>query len=123
MIFCNSVMMSLNKLPTNFQILLRPGLYLYEIFVFTTSWLPYLSKMDDMLQVLHRMFPFSRGLYEDKVANVWCTASVVVKLRQWMTLQSLMSLATVSTLVATLPSCVHLLLNPTPYCFLLALVS
>jgi alpha-1,3-glucosyltransferase len=30
--------------------------------------------------VLTRMFPFARGLYEDKVANVWCAASVVVKL-------------------------------------------
>ena len=76
-----------------------------------------------MLQVLHRLFPFSRGLYEDKVANVWCTASVIVKLWRWMTLQSLMSMAAVSTLVATLPSCVHLLFNPTPYCFLLSLVS
>ena len=79
--------------------------------------------MEDMLEVLHRLFPFSRGLYEDKVANVWCTVSVMVKLRQWMTLPSLMSMATVSTLVASLPSCVHLLFNPTPYCFLLSLVS
>ena len=91
--------------------------------MFVISWSPYLTKMEDMLEVLHRLFPFSRGLYEDKVANVWCTVSVMVKLRQWMTLPSLMSMATVSTLVASLPSCVHLLFNPTPYCFLLSLVS
>ena len=30
-----------------------------------------------VLQVLHRMFPFARGLYEDKVANFWCSVSVV----------------------------------------------
>ena len=29
-----------------------------------------------VLQVLHRMFPFARGLYEDKVANFWCSISV-----------------------------------------------
>ena len=69
--------------------------------MFTTSWSPYLTKMEDVLQVLHRLFPFSRGLYEDKVANVWCTVSMVVKLRQWMTLPSLMSMATVSILVAS----------------------
>lgn len=25
-----------------------------------------------LAQVLHRLFPFARGLFEDKVANVWC---------------------------------------------------
>lgn len=29
-----------------------------------------------VLQVVHRMFPFARGLYEDKVANFWCSISV-----------------------------------------------
>ena len=69
------------------------------------------------------MFPFSRGLYEDKVANFWCTASVVVKLRQLLSRDMLTMLAAVTTLLAVLPSGLHLLLNPTPYCFILALVS
>ena len=98
------------------------AVYVNLLFMFVISWSPYLTKMEDMLEVLHRLFPFSRGLYEDKVANVWCTVSVMVKLRQWMTLPSLMSMATVSTLVASLSSCIHLLFNPTPYCFLLSLV-
>ena len=31
--------------------------------------------------MLHRLFPFARGLFEDKVANVWCSLDVVLKLR------------------------------------------
>ena len=31
--------------------------------------------------VLHRVFPFQRGLFEDKVANFWCCVSVLVKVR------------------------------------------
>lgn len=30
-------------------------------------------------QVLHRMFPFQRGLFEDKVANIWCSLSLLIK--------------------------------------------
>lgn len=49
---------------------------------------PWLSKVEDILQVLHRIFPVARGLYEDKVANVWCALNVVVKLRTLLSLQS-----------------------------------
>ena len=34
------------------------------------------GKTKAVLQVVHRMFPFARGLYEDKVANFWCSISV-----------------------------------------------
>lgn len=33
-------------------------------------------------QVLHRIFPLRRGLYEDYVANFWCTSSVLLKWKQ-----------------------------------------
>lgn len=35
-----------------------------------------------IIQVLKRMFPIDRGLYEDKVANFWCAISPAIKLRQ-----------------------------------------
>lgn len=31
--------------------------------------------------VLCRIFPFGRGLFEDKVANFWCIADFVIKIR------------------------------------------
>lgn len=34
-----------------------------------------------LTQVIVRMFPFGRGLFEDKVANFWCALNVVYKLK------------------------------------------
>lgn len=35
-----------------------------------------------VVQCAVRVFPFARGLWEDKVANFWCAANVVVKFRE-----------------------------------------
>lgn len=37
------------------------------------------SPISALLQIVHRVFPFARGLYEDKVANFWCTSNLVYK--------------------------------------------
>ncbi|CAN0021276.1 unnamed protein product [Ascophyllum nodosum] len=50
------------------------------------------------LQVLVRMFPFSRGLFEDKVANVWFCLDVFLNLRQRLATPHLAKLSLVSTL-------------------------
>ncbi|KAL3461247.1 ALG6, ALG8 glycosyltransferase family-domain-containing protein [Aspergillus heterothallicus] len=34
-------------------------------------------------QVIHRIFPFSRGLFEDKVANAWCAIHTFYKLHKY----------------------------------------
>lgn len=49
-------------------------------------------------QVATRLFPFSRGLFEDKVANLWFCADVVFKLRRRFAMPQLAKLALVSTL-------------------------
>ncbi len=49
-------------------------------------------------QVLHRVFPFYRGLLEDKVGNVWCTLDMLLKLRANLQLQQLTPLCLLSTL-------------------------
>ena len=80
-------------------------------FVCFVSWLPFLSNTDLFLQVVRRVFPIQRGLYEvsevlhcgcdiieecalslglqDKVANFWCAVSVLVKVRQLLPIQVL----------------------------------
>ena len=50
------------------------------IATFALCFAPFLS-LDGLATVLHRVFPFERGLFEDKVANFWCALSVVVKLK------------------------------------------
>ncbi|PHH88443.1 hypothetical protein CDD83_7524 [Cordyceps sp. RAO-2017] len=49
---------------------------------FDTQSAPY-AVVEQIIQMVHRIFPFSRGLFEDKVANFWCAANMVVKLRSW----------------------------------------
>ncbi len=48
---------------------------------FLIVWLPiYVSGgHSNVLQVLHRLFPFQRGVFEDKVGNVWCASNVIIK--------------------------------------------
>lgn len=49
--------------------------------VFAALWWPWLGSMADALQVVHRIFPVARGVFEDKVANVWCVLNVAVPLK------------------------------------------
>eukprot|EP00946_MAST-07B_sp_MAST-7B-sp1_P005371 g5371.t1 len=59
------------------------------VIVFAAHFLPFCiwSAPDDtclqgMGHVLSRVFPFNRGLFEDKVSNVWCVLDPVLKLRR-----------------------------------------
>ncbi|KAB8237053.1 dolichyl-P-Glc:Man(9)GlcNAc(2)-PP-dolichol alpha-1,3-glucosyltransferase ALG6 [Aspergillus alliaceus] len=36
-----------------------------------------------LTQIIHRIFPFSRGLFEDKVANAWCAIHTFYKLHRF----------------------------------------
>ncbi|KAF9082141.1 hypothetical protein BGX27_004622, partial [Mortierella sp. AM989] len=50
---------------------------------------PWMQSQEEILQVVHRIFPVFRGLYQDKVANVWCAVNVAIKLREMFTIQEL----------------------------------
>ncbi|KAJ7388911.1 Glucosyltransferase-like protein [Desmophyllum pertusum] len=76
-----------------------------------------------ILQVLHRLFPFARGIFEDKVANIWCSLSVLIKVKRILSQTQIIKLSTWSTLTACLPSSLNLLKNPTIDRFVLALVN
>lgn len=43
---------------------------------------PFLDSVEHISQVIIRMFPLNRGLYEDKVANFWCAINIIIKLRE-----------------------------------------
>ena len=95
------------------------------LLTFSVCWAPFIVLSGDLeggAQVLRRLFPFGRGLYEDKVANFWCSISLVLKVRQLFSTGFLINLSLVVTLVALLPSSIGLLRKPTPYHFLLTLV-
>lgn len=93
------------------------------ILTFILCWLPFLNSLPMILQVLHRLFPFARGLFEDKVANIWCSLSVLVKVKRLLTQTQIIKLSTWSTLTACLPSSLNLFKNPSPDRFVLALAN
>jgi alpha-1,3-glucosyltransferase len=56
--------------------------------------------------VLHRIFPFQRGLFEGKVANLWCAlATKPISIRQRVPEELLPLLALVLTFLFMMPSC------------------
>lgn len=75
---------------------------------FLLLFLPFLSPTL-ISQTIHRIFPFARGLFEDKVANFWCAINIVIKLRDWSTVSALAKLALAFTVIALLPSVIGMI--------------
>lgn len=121
--FCYLLGKALSNYPNGKWLRRVVYLGLAVIGTFVVCWSPFLGSWALTRQVLQRLFPFNRGLYEDKVANIWCSLSVLVKLKQLLSLPTLVKLTMVSTLTALIPSSWNLLRNPTPHRFILALVS
>ncbi|SAL96888.1 hypothetical protein [Absidia glauca] len=90
---------------------------------FTLLFWPWVKDLDELGQVVHRIFPVARGLYEDKVANVWCTLNILLKLRQVLSLDATVKLSLIATLCAVVPISIHLGIYASPRRFLYALVN
>lgn len=93
------------------------------IATFAVCFFPFLQRKEDIFQIFRRLFPFARGLYEDKVANIWCSLSVIIKLKEIFSLQSVLLLCLVCTSISLLPSGFNLIQNPTFLKFKFALVN
>jgi alpha-1,3-glucosyltransferase len=87
------------------------------VMTFGILWYPFYHYRHDLDQtvvdvfgiILRRIFPFSRGLFEGKVGNLWCVASVKpISIRERLppSIQPLCALAL--TLLMVLPFCVIL---------------
>ncbi|KAB8258346.1 ALG6, ALG8 glycosyltransferase family-domain-containing protein [Aspergillus pseudonomiae] len=64
-----------------------------------------------LTQVIHRVFPFARGLFEDKVANAWCAIHTFYKLHRFeATLLQRVSLG--ATLASILIPCAIIFRHP-----------
>lgn len=50
-------------------------------FTFAMIWLPWLRSVVHFKQLVHRLFPVARGVFEDKVSNVWCIVNIFYKLK------------------------------------------
>eukprot|EP00127_Corallochytrium_limacisporum_P001613 Clim_evm10s70 gene=Clim_evmTU10s70 len=93
------------------------------IFTFAVIWSPiwFVGGVDGMTAVIERMFPFHRGLFEDKVANFWSTTNVLIKWRETFERTLLARLSTLSVAALALPMTALLVLKPRKKYFLLCL--
>ncbi|ETO11761.1 dolichyl pyrophosphate Man9GlcNAc2 alpha-1,3-glucosyltransferase [Reticulomyxa filosa] len=74
-------------------------------------------------QVLHRMFPLGRGLFEDKVANAWCATNIAMKWREILGNQNMAYISAIVTFLVCLPSSIALLKHTTKKHFIYCLSS
>ena len=65
-------------------------------------WYPWLT-YEDFLLVLQRIFPFQRGVFEDKVATFWCIASTVIKFKEYFSVGTMSIMTAFATLLASAP--------------------
>jgi alpha-1,3-glucosyltransferase len=75
-------------------------------------FLPFLSPFSPSSTILGpitRIFPFNRGIFEDKVANFWCASDVVFKWRTWASRGTLVKLSLGLTTTGFLPSVLTLI--------------
>ncbi|TGJ66959.1 Glucosyltransferase-like protein [Orbilia oligospora] len=68
--------------------------------------------LEQLGQMVHRVFPFARGLWEDKVANFWCATNIVFKYRERLSTPALQKISLLMTIIAILPPCLLLFLRP-----------
>ena len=93
------------------------------LLTFAVVWMPFLLETERALQVGARLFPFNRGLFEDKVANFWCSLSVVYKIKQLHSVGAIASMCLSATVLFLLPTNLVLLADPTPHNLLLSLLN
>lgn len=64
-----------------------------------------------LTQSIHRIFPFARGVFEDKVANLWCTFHTFHKLHQYPQAM-IQRVSLLFTIISILPACMITSLCP-----------
>lgn len=121
--FCYMLGCCLQRQGLKSKITLLLSLAAVVLGTFAACWAPYLGSLDRALQVLRRLFPLDRGLFEDKVANLWCALSVVVKLKKLYSPTMLAWASGVVTLGVASVSAVDVLLRPLPERFRHTLIN
>eukprot|EP01018_Ginkgo_biloba_P004856 Gb_05340 [translate_table: standard] len=96
---------------------------LMVIGTFTVIWWPFLYSKEAILEVLSRLAPFERGIYEDYVSTFWCGTSLLIKWKQRFSMATLSRFALGATLTASLPSMVQQICAPSNRGFLYALIN
>lgn len=96
---------------------------LVVLLTFIVVWSPFIFELKSILQVLHRLFPLARGVFEDKVANFWCTVNLLIKFKNIFDNFQMAKICLIATLFSVLPSCLDLLIRGNKNKFILSLIN
>ncbi|KAG0501203.1 hypothetical protein HPP92_001275 [Vanilla planifolia] len=96
---------------------------LVVIGTFILVWLPYLYSMEAAKEVLYRLAPFERGIYEDYVANFWCSTSPLIKWKKLFSISDSKLFCLCATIFAFLPSCYQQIKAPSDHSFIHAMLN
>uniref|UniRef100_I1Q8A8 Alpha-1,3-glucosyltransferase n=2 Tax=Oryza glaberrima TaxID=4538 RepID=I1Q8A8_ORYGL len=90
---------------------------------FALVWWPFLHSYEAAMQVISRLAPFERGIYEDYVSNFWCSTSVLIKWKRLFAIKLLKLMSLSATILAFLPSLVQQVRSPSNLGFLYSLLN
>ncbi|QLG74410.1 hypothetical protein HG535_0G02930 [Zygotorulaspora mrakii] len=79
--------------------------------------------LTNVVQSVHRIFPFARGIFEDKVANFWCVSNIVFKYKQKFTQEQLQFYSLIATTIGFVPAVIIIFLRPKKHVILYALTA
>lgn len=111
------------SLASKLDLLLKLSLMVLITFVIVWSPLLFTNDKEGIIQVLRRIFPFNRGLFEDKVASVWCALQPVLRLKEFGNQHLVVRLCLASTAISFIPDCVLLWRLPSPRNLIFSLTS
>lgn len=93
------------------------------VVIFWVIWFPFLKSSQLTFQVIHRLFPLSRGIFEDKVSNIWCVINIFYKLHKSFSQTQMAKICTIFVLLFSVPSLLNLFKHPTINKFILSLIN
>ncbi|KAH3673548.1 hypothetical protein WICMUC_003655 [Wickerhamomyces mucosus] len=96
----------------NFLRLMLIGISTIVTFIVLFAPLIIFGDFQNFLQSIYRIFPFQRGIFEDKVANFWCFSNIFIKYRTFLSQEKLQLYSLILTLTGFLPAGILILINP-----------
>ena len=114
--------------PKLFNVPMLASIGVTTIATFATIFAPlYLfggnDNLGNVLQAIRRIFPFSRGIFEDKVANFWCVTNVLYKYKLMFTQEQLQFYSLIATAAGFLPAMLMTLIYPRKTVLIYSLIA
>lgn len=118
------------------------GIAIAVLLTFIVIWYPWIHSWAGLQQVVHRIFPIARSVFEDKVSNAWCMLNVAIKIkyeparaakckcvliifldfRSLINNQQMALICMLTTLLFCLPSCYAIIMKRTKKSFIQSLI-